>query len=90
MQLFRSNNLRYLFIHGLYRAGNLVTIEPWAYFIPELIDLWKADRKHDEYLNYQEIEKYKDFSGLRNEEDFVIIRLLFRFSLVNFVLKITY
>jgi hypothetical protein len=55
-----------------------------------MIDLWKADRKHDEYLNYQEIEKYKDFSGLRNEEDFMIVRLLFRYSLVNFVLKKTY
>ena len=74
MQLFRSNNLRYLFIHGLYRAGNLVTIEPGIYFIPELIDMWKAERKHEVFLNFPEIEKYKDFSGLRNEEDLLITK----------------
>jgi len=54
------------------RPGFVVTIEPGIYFIPELIDLWKAERKHNSFLNYEAIEKYRDFSGLRNEEDFVI------------------
>lgn len=54
------------------RPGFVVTIEPGIYFIPELIDLWKSEKKHTSFLNYEAIEKYRDFSGLRNEEDFVI------------------
>ncbi len=54
------------------QPGHVLTVEPGIYFIPELIDLWKAENKHNAFLNYPEIEKYKDFSGLRNEEDFVV------------------
>ncbi len=54
------------------KPGYVVTIEPGIYFIPELIDMWKADRTHENFLNFPEIEKYKDFSGLRNEEDLLI------------------
>ena len=54
------------------RPGHVVTIEPGIYFIPELIDLWNSENKHAAFLNYGEIEKYKDFSGLRNEEDYVL------------------
>jgi Xaa-Pro aminopeptidase len=56
------------------RPGHVVTIEPGIYFIPELIDQWKSENKHKAFLNYQEIEKYKDFSGLRNEEDYVLTK----------------
>jgi Xaa-Pro aminopeptidase len=54
------------------RPGFIVTIEPGIYFIPELIDLWKSENKHTSFLNYEKIEKYREFGGLRNEEDFVI------------------
>jgi len=50
----------------------VVTIEPGIYFIPELIDLWKSEGKFKEYLNYQEIEKFRNFGGIRNEEDYLI------------------
>jgi len=56
------------------RPGYVLTIEPGIYFIPELIDLWKSEKRHSAFLNYTEIEKFKDFSGLRNEEDFVITK----------------
>lgn len=52
--------------------GFVITIEPGIYFIPELIDKWKADGLHTDFLNYDKLETYKDFGGLRNEEDFVI------------------
>lgn len=52
--------------------GFVLTIEPGIYFIPELIDKWRAEKKFTEFLNYDAIEKYKDFSGCRNEEDFLI------------------
>ncbi|MEG2120766.1 MAG: aminopeptidase P family protein [Rikenellaceae bacterium] len=52
--------------------GFVLTIEPGIYFIPELIDKWRAEKKFTEFLNYDAIEKYKGFSGCRNEEDFLI------------------
>jgi Xaa-Pro aminopeptidase len=54
------------------KPGYVITVEPGIYFIPELIDLWKSEKRHTAFLNYPEIEKFKNFSGLRNEEDFVI------------------
>jgi Xaa-Pro aminopeptidase len=50
----------------------VVTIEPGIYFIPELIDLWKSQNHLSQFLNYAEVEKFRNFSGLRNEEDFLI------------------
>lgn len=52
--------------------GFVLTIEPGIYFIPELIDLWKSEKRFAEFLNYDKIEQYKDFGGCRNEEDFLI------------------
>jgi len=52
--------------------GFVLTIEPGIYFIPELIDLWKSKRKFSEFINYDKLEAYRDFGGLRNEEDFLI------------------
>lgn len=52
--------------------GFVLTIEPGIYFIPELIDLWKSEHKFTEFLNYDKLETYKDFSGIRNEEDYLI------------------
>jgi Xaa-Pro aminopeptidase len=54
------------------KPGFVLTIEPGIYFIPELIDLWKSEKRHSKFLNYREIVKFSDFSGLRNEEDFLI------------------
>lgn len=52
--------------------GFVLTIEPGIYFIPELIDYWKNEGRFTEFVNYDKVEKYKDFSGLRNEEDYLI------------------
>ena len=41
-------------------------------FIPDLIDMWKADNKFNEFINWEKVEQYKNFGGCRNEEDFVI------------------
>ncbi|TFH21769.1 MAG: aminopeptidase P family protein [Bacteroidia bacterium] len=54
------------------RPGYVLTVEPGIYFIPELIDQWKSEGHLSQFLNYREIEKFKNFGGLRNEEDFVI------------------
>ncbi|BAX79304.1 aminopeptidase P family protein [Labilibaculum antarcticum] len=52
--------------------GFVLTIEPGIYFIPELIDLWKAEKRFNQFINYDKVEQYKDFGGCRNEEDFLI------------------
>ena len=52
--------------------GFVLTIEPGIYFIPELIDQWKSTNHNAEFLNFDKIEEYRNFGGLRNEEDFLI------------------
>ncbi|MBI9068195.1 MAG: aminopeptidase P family protein [Salinivirgaceae bacterium] len=52
--------------------GFVLTIEPGIYFIPDLIDLWKKNKTNAEYLNFDMLEKYRNFGGIRNEEDFLI------------------
>ncbi|MCW3805375.1 aminopeptidase P family protein [Plebeiibacterium marinum] len=54
------------------QPGHVLTIEPGIYFIPELIDMWKAENKYSDFLNYEQIVKFKNFGGIRNEEDFLI------------------
>jgi len=52
--------------------GFVLTIEPGIYFIPELIDQWKAKDHNSDFINYNKAEEYKTFGGLRNEENFLI------------------
>ena len=54
------------------RSGYVFTVEPGIYFIPELIKRWKEANKFTEFLNYEEIEKYLNFGGMRYEGDFLI------------------
>jgi Xaa-Pro aminopeptidase len=52
--------------------GFVHTIEPGIYFIPELIDKWRGEKKFMEFINYEMLETYKDFGGIRNESDYLI------------------
>lgn len=52
--------------------GFVLTIEPGIYFIPELMDYWKAENRFTEFINYEKLESYREFTGLRNEEDYLI------------------
>jgi Xaa-Pro aminopeptidase len=52
--------------------GFVLTVEPGIYIIPELIDLNKQTGKFKEFINYDLLEKYRDFGGIRIEDDFVI------------------
>lgn len=53
-------------------AGFTLTVEPGIYLIPQLIDSWKAENKFAEFINYAALENYRDFSGIRVEEDYLI------------------
>ncbi len=50
----------------------VMTIEPGIYFIPELIDIWKAENKLAEFINYDVVDTYKDFGGIRIEDDILV------------------
>lgn len=52
--------------------GFVVTDEPGIYFIPALIDEWRAKDLHKDFINYEKLETYKDFGGIRIEDDILI------------------
>lgn len=53
-------------------AGFVLTVEPGIYFIPTLIDRWKEEGMFKDYVNYDALEAYKDFGGIRIEDDYLI------------------
>ncbi|GAB3522912.1 aminopeptidase P family protein [Emticicia fontis] len=52
--------------------GYVITVEPGLYFIPELIDKWKSEKKFIDFINYDKLEQYKDFGGVRIEDNCLI------------------
>lgn len=54
------------------RPGHVFTIEPGIYFIPELMDLWKSQKKFSDFIVWNEVEKWRDFGGIRNEENYTM------------------
>jgi len=52
--------------------GFVITVEPGIYFIPALIDQWRAEGNHTEFIDYDRVEEFKDFGGIRIEDDILI------------------
>ena len=59
--------------------GFVVTDEPGIYFIPALIDEWKASGHCREFIDFDKLETYKDFGGIRIEDDLLITKDSCRF-----------
>lgn len=54
------------------QPGFTLTVEPGIYFIPELIDLWHSQGRFTNFINYDKVQQYRDFGGIRNEENYLI------------------
>ena len=67
--------LAYLRLAKTLKALYVVTIEPGVYFIPQLIDLWKSENKFKSFINYDKVEAYKDFGGIRIEDDVLVTEI---------------
>ncbi len=64
--------LAYLRLAKELEPGFVFTVEPGLYFIPKLIDLWKGENKFIDFINYEKLEEYKDFGGVRIEDDYLV------------------
>ena len=65
--------LSYLRLGKALQCGNVLTVEPGIYFIPALIDQWEQNGNHKEFVNYSSLKSFRDFGGIRIEDDVLII-----------------
>ena len=54
------------------KAGFALTVEPGIYFIPALIDRWRADGTCAAFIDFGVLEGYRDFGGIRLEDNVVV------------------
>lgn len=66
---FGTANLR---LARALEPGFVLTVEPGIYFIPALIELWKKDNKCQNFINYSQLERYKNFGGIRIEDNVLV------------------
>lgn len=64
--------LAYLRLAQKLQTGNTLTVEPGIYIIPELIENWRSQKLHKDFINYGLIEKSLDFGGIRIEDNVVV------------------
>jgi Xaa-Pro aminopeptidase len=62
----------YLRLGRKLEPGFVLTNEPGIYFIPALIDQWEAEGLHKEFIDYKKLGKFRDFGGIRLEDDMLI------------------
>jgi Xaa-Pro aminopeptidase len=77
-QRSKQFGLRYLRLAKTLQPGFVFTIEPGIYFIPELIDMWMKQKIHEEFIDYNKVEEYRDFGGIRIEDDILVTEDGFR------------
>lgn len=54
------------------QPGFVMCVEPGTYFVPELMDRWRAERRHEAFIDYDAFDAYRGFGGIRVEDDVVV------------------
>jgi Xaa-Pro aminopeptidase len=62
----------YLRLAKKMKPGYVFTNEPGIYFVPALIDKWKTEKINNDFINFDKVNEYRDFGGIRLEDDLVI------------------
>jgi len=66
--------LAYLRFAKELKVGHILTVEPGIYFIPQLIEQWKSENKFEEFINYNKVNEYIDFGGVRIEDNILVTK----------------
>jgi Xaa-Pro aminopeptidase len=66
--------LGYLRLARTLKPGFVLTVEPGLYFIPQLIEQWKAEKKNAAFINYKEVEKFRNARGYRIEDNVLVTK----------------
>jgi Xaa-Pro aminopeptidase len=70
----RQFGLAYLRMAKALRAGYVLTVEPGIYFIPALIDKWKAEGTNADFIAFDKLDKFRTFGGIRIEDDVLVTK----------------
>ena len=72
----RSNQfgLAYLRLARELKPGFVLTVEPGIYFIPQLIDKWRDEKINSRFINFNKVNKYRKFGGIRIEDDVLVTK----------------
>ena len=62
----------YLRLARKLEPGFVFTNEPGIYFIPALIDKWQNENINHEFINFDKVNQYRSFGGIRLEDDILI------------------
>ena len=62
----------YLRLGRKLQTGFVITNEPGIYFIPALIEKWKVEKINTNFINFDRLESYLNFGGIRLEDDILV------------------
>jgi len=62
----------YLRLGRKLEKGFVLTNEPGIYFIPALFEMWRKEGKFTQFINYNKVEEYIGFGGIRLEDDILV------------------